>query len=252
SMMNPLTSFGSNSKSNSNQNFSRSISLSIFDRNENEISIQTNLIEPIQLIIPRDPNLIIPSMILQNVTSTNNNTPHNQLFYLNYINITNNITVSIHFEVHPFNISLAYLFIYKFDQTPLLNSSINLIDGWTLFCPSNLTNENIYKYFVNNQQTSDHQSLIFGLRKLNSIEIIEFCSNSSYTNPPITDERFNFTSNYELRIYTSGCYYLDSNNNWKSDGLIVGSLTNHYETECFATHLTTFAGGFIVLPAPIS
>ncbi|CAF0978543.1 unnamed protein product [Rotaria sordida] len=233
-MMNPLTSFGSNSKSNSNQNFSRSISLSIFDRNENEISIQTNLIEPIQLIIPRDPNLIIPSMILQNVTSTNNNTPHNQLFYLNYINITNNITVSIHFEVHPFNISLAYLFIYKFDQTPLLNSSINLIDGWTLFCPSNLTNENIYKYFVNNQQTSDHQSLIFGLRKLNSIEIIEFCSN------------------YELRIYTSGCYYLDSNNNWKSDGLIAGSLTNHYETECFATHLTTFAGGFIVLPAPIS
>jgi len=32
----------------------------------------------------------------------------------------------------------------------------------------------------------------------------------------------------------------------------VGSLTNHYETECFATHLTSFAGGFIVLPSPIN
>ncbi|CAF3980133.1 unnamed protein product [Rotaria sp. Silwood2] len=250
SMMNPLAPFG-NSKSGLNQNLSRSISLSILDHNENEISIRTNLIEPIQLIIPRDPNLIIPSMILQNVTSTNN-TPHNQLFYLNYINITNNLTVSIHFEVYPLNINLAYLFIYKFDETPLLNSSINLIDGWTLFCPSDLTNENIYKYFINNQQTSGHQSLIFGLRELSSIEMIEFCLNSSYINLPITDERYNFTSNYELRIYTSGCYYLDSNNNWKSDGLIVGSLTNHYETECLATHLTTFAGGFIVLPSPIN
>ncbi|CAF3751894.1 unnamed protein product, partial [Rotaria sp. Silwood1] len=251
SMMNPLASFG-NSKSGSNQNLSRSISLSIHVHNENEISLQTTLTEPIQLIIPRDPNLIIPSMILQNVTSINN-TAHNQLFYFNYINITNNLSVSIHFEVHPLNISLGYLFIYKFDQTPLLNSSINPIDRWTLFCPSiDLTNENLYKYFINNQQTLGHQSLIFGLRELNSEELIEFCSNSSYVNPPITDEKFNFTSNYELRIYTSGCYYLDSNNNWKSDGLIVGSLTNHYETECFTTHLTTFAGGFIVLPSPIN
>ena len=52
--------------------------------------------------------------------------------------------------------------------------------------------------------------------------MIEFCSNNSSNNTyPITDEKFHFTSNYELRIYTSGCYYLDSNNNWKSDGLVV-------------------------------
>ncbi|CAF4521529.1 unnamed protein product, partial [Rotaria sp. Silwood2] len=248
SMMTPLAPFG-NSKFQSNTNLSTSISLSILDKYGNEISIETNINQPIQLIIPRDPNVIIPSMIVQNVTSINS-TLHNQLFYLNYINITNDLTIAVHFEIHPLNISLAYLFIYKFDQTPLLNSSTNFIDGWILFCPSNLTNESIYTYLINNQQTFGHQSLIFGLRELNSTEIIDFCSNSSYTNLPITDEGFNFTSNYELRIYTSGCYYLDSNNNWKSDGLIVGSLTNHYETECLATHLTTFAGGFIVLPSP--
>lgn len=32
----------------------------------------------------------------------------------------------------------------------------------------------------------------------------------------------------------------------------VGPLTNHYQTQCFSTHLTTFAGGFIVLPEPIN
>ncbi|CAF4409745.1 unnamed protein product, partial [Adineta steineri] len=81
-----------------------------------------------------------------------------------------------------------------------------------------------------------------------------YCLNNSSINTslPITDESINFTSNYELRIYTSGCYYLDENNSWKSDGLIVGSLTNHYETECLSTHLTTFAGSFIVLPTPIN
>jgi polycystin 1L2 len=29
-------------------------------------------------------------------------------------------------------------------------------------------------------------------------------------------------------------------------------MTNHYETQCFSTHLTTFAGGFLVLPAPVN
>jgi hypothetical protein len=32
----------------------------------------------------------------------------------------------------------------------------------------------------------------------------------------------------------------------------VGPLTNHYETQCLSTHLTSFAGGFIVLPSPIN
>ncbi|CAF4101680.1 unnamed protein product, partial [Adineta steineri] len=94
---------------------------------------------------------------------------------------------------------------------------------------------------------------IFGIRELNSTEINNYCLNNSSINTlPITDESINFTSNYELHIYTSSCYYLDESNNWKSDGLIVGSLTNHYETECLSTHLTTFASGFIVLPAPIN
>jgi hypothetical protein len=219
--MKPLASFG-NSTIQANTNLSTSISVSILDQYGNEIPIQTNLSNPIEILIPRDPNLIISSMILQNVLSLNSNT-HNQIFNLHYVNITSTLTVSIHFEIHPLNTNLAYLFIYKFDQSPRLNSSINQTDGWTLLCPSNLTNESIYTYFADNQQTAGHQSVIFGLRELNSTEVIDYCSQSQITNPPITDKRFNFTSNYELRLYTSGCYYLDANNNWQSDGLIVSA-----------------------------
>ncbi|CAF0990631.1 unnamed protein product [Adineta steineri] len=245
----PLASFGNFQ----NTNLSRAISLSIIDQNGNEVSFQAHQNNPIQLIIPRDPNLLIPSMYLQNVTSINS-TINNLLFNYHYINITSSLPISVHFEIHSLNRSLAYLFIYKFDQTPQLNSTINLIDGWTMFCPFNLTNDDIYRYFIDNQQTPGHQSLIFGIRELNSTETNNYCLNNSSINTslPITDESINFTSNYELLIYTSGCYYLDVNNNWKSDGLIVGSLTNLYETECLSTHLTSFAGGFIVLPAPIN
>jgi hypothetical protein len=155
-------------------------------------------------------------MILEDVISINN-ASYNQIFYLKYINITSNLAISIHFEIHPLNKSLAYLFIYKFDNF----ISINQIDGWTVFCPSNLTKDNLYTYFIDNQRTIDHRILIYGLRELNSIEIEYICSNQSIKNLPIINEKFYFTSNYEIRIYTSGCYYLDSNNNWQSDGLLV-------------------------------
>ena len=246
--MNPLASSG-DSKGQSNTNLSRSISLSMLDQNGNEIFFTTN---SMRLIIPRDPNLLLPSMNLQNVTSINS-TNHNLIFNLHYINITTVLPISVHIEIHPLNTSLSYLFIYKFDETPLLNSSMNSIDGWTLFCSSHLNNQSIYPYFLDNQQTFDHQSLIFGLRELNPNEMIQYCTeNSSLSQPPIIDHKLNFTSDYELRVYTSGCYYLDKDQKYRSDGLIVGSMTNHYQTECYSTHLTTFAGGFIVLPPPIN
>ena len=144
--MEPLASFG-NSTIESNTNLSRSISLSILDQYNNEISIQTNENQSIEIIIPRDPNLIIPSMILQNVTSMNTK-PHNQTFNLQYVIIPSGLRVSIHFEIHPLNTNVAYLFIYEFDQSPRLNSSVNQIDGWTLLCPSSKIyfNNNIHRF----------------------------------------------------------------------------------------------------------
>jgi hypothetical protein len=125
--MQPLAS-ADQSNSQSNTNLSRSISFSILDQNGNEVLIETNSSNPIELIIPRDPSLIIPSMILQNVTST----PHYQLFNLHYVNITSTLPISVHLEIHPLDATIGYLLIYKFDGIPQSNQS----DGWTLFCPS--------------------------------------------------------------------------------------------------------------------
>ena len=102
----------------------------------------------------------------------------------------------------------------------------------------------MYQYFLDNEQTSNHQSFVFGLRELNVSEIIDVCSstlNNSHR-PPITDEPFNFTSDYRLRIYTSGCYYLDEHQQWKSDGLIV---SKHHSFPSLTKKMSIFDQGWI-------
>ncbi|CAM4770288.1 unnamed protein product [Rotaria magnacalcarata] len=136
SIMQPLAVAGA-SRSQANTNLSTSISLSLFDLNSNEISIRTSADHSIELLIPRDPNSLIPPMTLQNVTSMSAVHPFN-LYFVNMTQLlTNtNLSVSLHFEIRPLNVSLGYLFIYKFDNSPELNSSINQTDGWSLLCPS--------------------------------------------------------------------------------------------------------------------
>jgi len=217
SKIEPLASFANSA----NTNVSRSISFLLFDSNGKEISLDY----PIEILIPRDPNRILPQMILQNITSS---TLHQQIFNLHYVNITTILSISVHIEIEPANSTVAYLLIYKFDQIPQLNQSIYQIDGWSTLCPSNF-----HSFYVDNEQTRNHRSLVFGLRELNSSEIVSYCpNNSSQLNPSITNQRFNFTSNYKLRVYSSGCYFLDENNQWNDRGLQVGNQTNHDQTHC--------------------
>jgi hypothetical protein len=132
--MQPLASAANKNRIQSNTNLSTSLALSVLDENGNDMAISTNRSHPIELFILRDPNVIIPAMSLQNVTATDAS-PQNNVFHLHFNNITSPLPVSVHFEMRPLNTSLAYLFIYRFDGAPQLNSSVQLIDGWTLFCP---------------------------------------------------------------------------------------------------------------------
>ena len=200
-----------------NTNVSRSISLSLLDRDGNEVAVQTDPSHPIEIMIPRDENLLVPPLILQDVTSLSF-IPHAQTFNLHFVNLsTLTSSFSIHLDLHPLNSNISYLLIYKFDQPPRLNTSINDIDGWSLLCSSSL-----YTHFLDNQQTNGHQSIIFGVRQLNGTEVNRWCRNqSAQSEPPRSDQPFRFTDNYELRLYTSGCFYLDADRRWRSDGLLV-------------------------------
>ena len=133
-MMQPLASMG-NASTKANNNLSTSISLSLIDENGNDIPIHAGMDQPIELLIPRDPNILIPPFESQNVSSL---ATHNQTFNFHFVNLSrnnNDLTVSVRFQMRPLNQTRAYWLIYRFDGIPIINASTRLIDGWSLFCP---------------------------------------------------------------------------------------------------------------------
>ena len=116
---------------------STSISVTFLDENGNELPFRTSTDHPVEILIPRDPTLIVPAMFLQNVTSLSP-APH-QLFHLHLVDLSEMSDVSVHLELRPLSIDLSYLLIYRFDQAPILIRSLQQIDGWSLFCPASET-----------------------------------------------------------------------------------------------------------------
>jgi hypothetical protein len=94
----------------------------------------------------------------------------------------------------------------------------------------------------------------YGIRELNQNETSLFCSqNNQITSFPLIDKQVNFTSDFYLRAYTSGCYYYDVNSRkWLADGMTLLKDTNLHQTHCSSIHLTSFAGGLVVMPNNIN
>jgi hypothetical protein len=196
--------------------------LTLLDSRGERIRLTTRKDHPLEIIIPRDPLFDTPPMFPYNVTHLC------RVFQYHQIQLKE--MSSIHIEFHPLNINLSYLFVHHFD------SSLEHIDGWKIFSPQNNSEgDHFYRYFLDNEQTANHPSLIFGLRELNSTEITQF---SSIDDLPTFTEPVVFTSDYELLVYTSSCIYFDEENQkWKSDGMKVAPETNLFQTQCFSTHV---------------
>lgn len=132
-MVQPLA-LSSATNSGVNTSLSTMISFSVLDPRGTEISISTDYQNPIEIMIPRDPNFELPSMTPINVTTLHKS---NEPFYFHSINITQsnpNLTAALHIEMRPLNSNLSYLLIAKFDGTPRLSTMITDIDDWSLFC----------------------------------------------------------------------------------------------------------------------
>ncbi|CAF5159761.1 unnamed protein product, partial [Rotaria sp. Silwood1] len=122
-----------------------------------------------------------------------------------YINLTHNLnlSISLHIEIEPKNQNLSYLFIIRFNNVPNLNK--NLIDEWKLMCPRDRKpHTSKYTYFIDNTRISHHQWAVIGVREMKE------CNRDNL------DDNIQFSSDYSIRMYTSGCYYLDDDNNWQS------------------------------------
>ena len=107
-------------------------------------------------------------------------------------------------------------------------------------------------------QTKGYQGKVgFGIKELNEIDLDYYCSNQTIdlNDAPLLNNNNNnnssFKYDFSIRSYTSGCYYLNDDGYWASDRVEVIEDSNLTHTHCSSSHLTQFAGGFVVLPPAI-
>lgn len=87
------------------------------------------------------------------------------------------------------------------------------------------------------------------------LDAIVINENASQTNYTLLESNYtlpglvrNFSTDYSLRIFTSGCYFFDySRKIWSGDGCYV-KTANKDLTYCKCNHLTSFGSGFFVMP----
>jgi hypothetical protein len=194
-------------------------------------------------------------------------------------------------QIKPENFSNSYLFLMKFGDNPVLKQDQKSYDFINLFCPNGMmtfvkfykililfyfiiyldtitdSNDTFYLFYTSMASINGYKGYIgFSITELNDTELGIFdCNNKSSINDinnqnKLIDTRINnnyanqtgFSQNFYFRIYASGCYYLDPITNiWMSDGVDILPDSNLTHSHCISNHLTSFAGGFIVLPNQI-
>lgn len=252
---------GTNGDVNSEFNVVKSQMISIsFHEDKKELAVSNQTATPIKISIPRNGALQIPTFEYVNKSNTTVLNALNQL--LTFGKDIKSANSSIHFNLKPDNLKISYLLVLKYGKVPQVNNLYQDYDYYKIACPHDLLTEvednvNFHLLFGNISANKIQSKFVgIGIRELSDNEHIEYCVNRTVPNRiPIlnTDSEFdNLTSNYSIRLYTSGCYYFNKDMAvWSTEGVEVLEETTVFSTVCTSTHLTDFAGGFIVLPPAI-
>jgi hypothetical protein len=133
----PMATCVHNGNNETNIGLSQSIALSFSNNYENEIEIKDSA-QLIDIWIPREVNLpdVNPNFVnLTGLENNKNNSEKQELFPIGLKLETQNS--SIHIEISPFDSSVGYLVLLKFNMTPRINSKFGQdYHNWKLFCPA--------------------------------------------------------------------------------------------------------------------
>ena len=128
---------------------------------------------------------------------------------------------------------------------------------------SSSANDSFYLFFLNMKQMTGFKGYAYyAIRELipaerdvhcNSSEPGQFYYGQNKTIKPPVLETLNFTGDFEIRTFSSGCfYYSEDTGFWQTEGMEILADSNVSVAHCVTEHLTSFAGGFIVLPPEIN
>ena len=246
SMLLSTTLTGLNGDNETNIESSKSIEFSIYDEEATEILVQ-NQSNPFEIWIEK--HVQDDSFQLVNITlNTTNNGQFINGAYVNGFKL-NGANQSIHIQLKPNNFNKSYLVLVKFGDNPTLKSN----DLFNIFCPQDLNSINgVYLTFANMSKVNGYKGYVgYSIIELNQTSFD--CTNKSLNLNVINLNDSLFSDNFRVKVYSSGCYYMDTlTNKWMSYGMEILSDSNNTHVHCQSNHLTTFAGGFLVLPNAIN
>ena len=103
-----------------------------------KISLEQND-QPIEIIIPRDPNMLIKQIFTPNITQINSNLNQSNV-YLFRIEFHRDLhfSNSFHLQLHPPTNNISYLLFHRFDRQPI-SSFHSFNHQWTLLCPQSIS-----------------------------------------------------------------------------------------------------------------
>lgn len=229
---------------------SGTMSINYMSNDQSDISISGTK-EPIEIVIPRDqtfkapPPTEIQPVLLYNET----------LFFHTFW--ANNTNSSLHIEIKPNNASAQLLVFVRMNMLPNITTGnwdhVQMVPT-SMEMAENYTDgewPNPYMVFVSDEVVGNQTGKVYvGVRQLEADEIDMYYPNS--TIPNFEPKTGNFTTNYTLRTFTSGClYFKESVSDWVTDGCHVGSDTDIMRTQCFCNHMTAFSAGLMVAPNAI-
>ena len=268
---------GNNGDNETNIGASTSLSYSLYDENNNEIPI-VNLSpsRAIEFWIAKDTSVSIPSYQYVNaVNATPFQTQINSSLtikptisllsgFLTTGFSLSGANVSVSVQIRPENVTLAYLVLLKFGDNPVLSTSY--FDKMSVFCGNDLRradNESFHLLFIDMSQVNAFKGYVgVSLLELRDVSRLN-CVNKSFNSldylaslaenqTRLAGNQSSFSGNFWLRTFSSGCYYMDlTSNTWSSFGVEILPDSNLTHAHCVSSHLTTFAGGFVVLPNAI-
>ncbi|KAK8779497.1 hypothetical protein V5799_019173 [Amblyomma americanum] len=152
---------------------------------------------------------------------------------------------AVNIEITPLDPNAQFLVYIRHRVKPQLNVYDLMVNLSTIRATNGT-----YDIFLDNALVGNRTGFFYlGLVQPNG-SVPEF-SMDDPVNLTLSDVSREFSTNYSVRIYTSGCYFFNSKSKtWSAEGCFVANA-NYALTKCKCNHLTSFGSGFFVMPNTI-
>ncbi|XP_059156486.1 polycystin-1-like protein 2 [Physella acuta] len=230
----------------SNTNF---VSINLFGANSSKLSVK-DLVEPVKVVIPRDPKTSEPSYLTVNPMIPSWAT------LMNFVTNINRSHSSFHMDFQDMD-GRQFLLVVKLGGLASIGNSTEFDKCDMVFLmPPNMTDKtdkNHFRFQLDNTVLGNFTGkLAIGIRELNDTEFDLDLSEGCLSLPRFENGTDSFRGLFSMRQYVTQCLAIsDDEDDWSANGCVVGRETDVSKTVCYCTHLTTFAGGWVVVPNTI-